>query len=84
MNRSIALEAHPAHPAHPLAAAHPLHHMVCFVSLFTAGRSLRFPCDEQGRVDLDTLSERARANYLFARAMVGRDYSVPSVERALG
>ena len=26
-------------------------------------------------------SERARYNYLFARAMVGRDLAVPAVER---
>jgi len=55
---------------------------ICFVSLFAAGRSLSFPCDALGRVDLDSLTERARANYLFARAMVGRDYSPPSIEPA--
>ena len=38
-----------------------------------------FPCDAQGRVDMDGLSERARANYLFARAMVGRELAQPSV-----
>jgi hypothetical protein len=32
-----------------------------------------FPCDAQGRVNLDELSERARDNYFYARAMVGRD-----------
>lgn len=66
---------------------HPHHHHsrryeICFVSLFAAGRSLSFPCDALGRVDLDSLSERGRANYLFARAMVGRDYSLPSIEPA--
>jgi len=48
-----------------------------FGNLFDAGRALAFPCDERGGVDLDTLSEQARANYLFARAMVGRDFSPP-------
>ena len=38
-----------------------------------------FPCDEQGRVDLDQLSEEARENYLYARAMVGRDLQHPEV-----
>ncbi len=43
------------------------------------GRALAFPCDAEGRVDVDSLSERARANYLQARAMVGRDYREPVV-----
>jgi hypothetical protein len=50
-----------------------------FESLHHAGRALSFPCDDHGAVPLDTLSERARANYLFARAVVGRDYHVPTV-----
>lgn len=50
-----------------------------FPSLFAEGRALAFPCDEQGRVDLDALPERARGNYFFARALVGRDYAVPRV-----
>jgi hypothetical protein len=38
-----------------------------------------FPCDARGRVDLDQLSEQARANYLYARAMVGFDLLQPQV-----
>jgi hypothetical protein len=38
-----------------------------------------FPCDAQGRVNLDELSELARENYLYARAMVGRDLLQPRV-----
>ena len=53
---------------------------LCFRSLFHSGRGYAFPCDPQGRVDLDHLSERARTNYLFARAMVGRELAVPAVE----
>jgi hypothetical protein len=49
-----------------------------FMSLFQEGRAMAFPCDEEGRVNLDELSERARCNYLFARAMVGREYATPS------
>ena len=52
-----------------------------FESLFDAGRALAFPCDAQGGVALDALSERARQNYLFARAVVGRDYASPVVLR---
>jgi hypothetical protein len=38
-----------------------------------------FPCDENGEVDLDALSDRALANYLHARAMVGRDLLQPQL-----
>jgi hypothetical protein len=54
---------------------------VHFHSLFRRGFELIFPCDREGRVDLDALSERARTNYLFARAMVGREYASPAVSR---
>lgn len=50
-----------------------------FDDLFHAGRCLSFPCDAKGRVDIDALSDRARENYLYARAMVGREYSMPAV-----
>ena len=50
-----------------------------FQSLFDSGRGFAFPCDPQGHVDLDHLSDRARNNYLYARAMVGRELSVPAV-----
>jgi hypothetical protein len=39
--------------------------------------SLAFPCDAAGRVDLDALDERSRNAYLFARALMGRDYAFP-------
>jgi len=41
--------------------------------------SFAFPCDAQGQVSLDELSESARENYLYARAMVGRDLLQPQV-----
>ena len=53
-----------------------------FRSLFNEGRGLAFPCDAIGQVDLDALSERGRNNYLFARAMVGREFAVPDVRAA--
>ena len=52
-----------------------------FQSLFNEGRVLSFPCDPESHVDCDMLSERARLNYLFARAMVGRDFAMPAVRR---
>ena len=51
-----------------------------FPSLFRPGQALAFPCDRDGHVDLDALSERAKGNYLFARAMVGREYATPHVQ----
>jgi hypothetical protein len=47
------------------------------------GPELAFPCDAQGRVELDALSDRARNNYLYARAVVGREYAAPAVLRCL-
>jgi len=55
-----------------------------FASLFHEGRALSFPCDAQGHVDIDALSERARNNYLLARAAVGRDYAKPVVQPVAG
>ena len=52
-----------------------------FQSLFNEGRALAFPCDAEGHVDMDALSERARGNYLYARAVVGREYATPAVQR---
>lgn len=56
---------------------------LCYRSLFHSGRGFFFPCDAQGKVDLDTMSERSRNNYLFARAMVGRELAVPALEQVV-
>ena len=50
-----------------------------FQSLFDSGRGYAFPCNPLGEVDLDRLSEQARNNYLYARAMVGRELAHPAV-----
>jgi hypothetical protein len=54
-----------------------------FQSLFNEGRALAFPCDSGGRVDLDAATERLRNSYLYARAMVGREYAMPQVRASL-
>jgi hypothetical protein len=51
-----------------------------FRSLFQEGRGLSFPCDAEGHVQLDDLSDAARNNYLYARALVGREYATPAVQ----
>jgi len=53
-----------------------------FQSLFHEGRALSFPCDSQGCVDMDTLSERALTNYLYARTVIGREFAMPAVCRS--
>ena len=63
------VQVHSAAPAHEIR----------FRSLFHEGRALSFPCDAQGHVDLDALSQRALGNYLYARAMVGREFATPAV-----
>ena len=42
-----------------------------YSSLSPLRRGYAFPCDAQGNIDLDHLGERARDNYLYARAVVG-------------
>jgi hypothetical protein len=54
---------------------------VWYESLFNNGRGLAFPCDEAGHVDINSLSERGRNNYYFARTMLGREFATPRVVR---
>ena len=54
-----------------------------FQSLFDEGRAYAFPCDARGLVNIDALSERARQNYLYARTVIGREFSLPAVQRTL-
>jgi hypothetical protein len=63
------------------SVASSVHFDVWFESLFNHGRSLVFPCDETGRVEIDALGERERNNYFLARATLGRDYATPRVVR---
>jgi hypothetical protein len=58
-------------------------YQLCFKSLFETGRGFAFPCDPRGEVDLDRMSEKARNNYFYARAMIGRELTYPAVEPTL-
>lgn len=51
-----------------------------FHSLFREGRAFAFPCDPNGHVDIDSLSDRARNSYFYARAVIGRELSMPAVQ----
>jgi hypothetical protein len=51
-----------------------------FAPLRREGCGYSFPCDAEGQVPLDSLAPRALANYLFARALVGRELLAPTIE----
>jgi len=50
-----------------------------FQSLHDAAHAYAFPCDASGHVDMDALSDSARENYLFARIVIGHEFSTPAV-----
>jgi hypothetical protein len=52
-----------------------------FQSLSHGWHALVFPCDPEGRVDLDALDRRTLTDYLYARALVGLEFLVPTVLR---
>jgi hypothetical protein len=54
-----------------------------FQSLLDPGRAYAFPCDAAGRVDMDALGERTRNSYLYARTVVGREFSMPQVHSSM-
>lgn len=70
------MKAHDASTGLPAADAD---YQLRFESLFQQGRALAFPCDDHGHVAMDALSDRALENYLYARAVVGREYALPQV-----
>jgi hypothetical protein len=63
----------------PKSSNGPSQYELRFCSLFREGSGYAFPCDADGRVDIDALSERARSNYFYARTLVGREVSVPAI-----
>ena len=68
----------------PLVASPPAHCELRFQSLLDAGRCYAFPCDAAGNVDMDSLSDRARDNYLYARTVIGREFSRPAIVVSAG
>ena len=65
------------------AAARDATYELRFANLHDASRALSFPCDAHGRVPMDTLSDRVRSNYLYARAVMGREFAWPRVVPAI-
>jgi hypothetical protein len=50
-----------------------------FQSLFHSGRALAFPCDREGEVQWEAMTDGARASFLRAQGSVGREYASPAV-----
>jgi hypothetical protein len=50
-----------------------------YTDLHHHGRGFACPCDAQGHVDIEDLPDRTLVNYLFARALVGKELSLPTV-----
>lgn len=57
----------------------PENHELRFLALADGREGYAFPCDPAGHVELDGLTERERIDYLYARAVVGREVAPPSV-----
>jgi hypothetical protein len=53
-----------------------------FSSAFLYGRTVAFPCDAHGQVDMDRLSDEGLRDYLFARIMIRRECARPEVVRS--
>ena len=51
-----------------------------FAALERGAHGMTFPCDAQGRVDLDALSDTSRNSYLYARAVVGAVFARPAIQ----
>ncbi|MGZ5845980.1 MAG: hypothetical protein ACXWJJ_00775 [Ramlibacter sp.] len=73
------MQTDPSSPGNASPQGGPSSFTLLFRPLFHAGRGFAFPCDPQGHVDLNAMSERARNNYFYARAMMGRELAFPSV-----
>jgi hypothetical protein len=51
-----------------------------FESLVDPQRACAFPCDAHGRVDMDLLGEQSLLLYLYARAVIGKEFRRPLVQ----
>jgi hypothetical protein len=54
-------------------------HLLHFEPLTAGDAGLDVPCDPQGRVGLDALTDRLRNDYFFARTLIGRLFAAPTV-----
>ena len=84
IDRSSSAQAHARNTseANPADRTGSSRYELRFRSLFREGRGWAFPCDATGYVDMDAMSERARNNYMFARALIGIEVASPFVQTA--
>ncbi|RZJ09324.1 MAG: hypothetical protein EOP39_11710 [Rubrivivax sp.] len=61
-----------------------LTHLLHFEPLSAGDAGLDVPCDPQGRVGLDALTEKLRNDYFFARTLIGRLFAAPTVRLVPG
>ena len=61
------------------AAGKAAHYELRFLNLFNRRCGYAFPCDAEGHVQIDELSDRGRSSYFYARALVGNEFSSPTV-----
>ncbi|MDG0833358.1 hypothetical protein EXH51_11455 [Pelomonas saccharophila] len=59
-----------------------LPHLLHFESMTDQVAGLAFPCDPQGRVELDTLGDKLRNDYFFAHALIGLLFKRPTIKLA--
>jgi hypothetical protein len=50
-----------------------------FESLVKVGHTYDVPCNREGQVDLDSLGVVALNDYLYARTVIGREFSMPTM-----
>lgn len=62
----------------------PCRYELRFLPLAPHSEALCFPCDAQGHVDMDGLSDFDRREYLYARAVMGRELAMPAVGLSVG
>lgn len=55
---------------------------LCFRPLSHTSQGYSFPCDANGQVNLDAMSEPTRNAYFFARVVIGHQLAAPEVIRA--
>lgn len=55
------------------------HYELSYLTRIGGDGGYSFGCDAQGTVDMNAMTERARNNYLYARAVVGIELQRPTI-----
>lgn len=68
-------------PPNTTAAVRPAEFLLAFEPIYEGALPMIFPCDAEGRIDVDALDEIARNELLLAKVLVGRDFHPSEVVR---